>query len=157
MRNIRPIPLTVEELQTKFSYDPEKGILKRLSDGRWEWGCSSEGYPKVLGVGYVHRIIWKMHAGSDAIYRIDHRNQIRDDNRWVNLREATASQNRFNGGIDANNTSGHRGVFFQANKWRAQITVQNKKRHLGYYATREQASAAYKAAAKLYAGEFATL
>jgi len=152
---MKPIPLTASELRERFTYDPLTGVLTRRSDGKSKWRLSSEGYPAVANFAYVHRIVWKMQTGSDASHRIDHRNQIRHDNRWENLREATASQNRFNGGLDANNTSGFRGVFFQANKWRAQITVNGKRRHLGYYETREAASKAYLAAAQHFAGEFA--
>jgi hypothetical protein len=49
----------------------------------------------------------------------------------------------------ADNTSGFRGVHWRkdARKWQALIRVDYKRKHLGYFDTAEQASAAYQKAA----------
>ena len=61
-------------------------------------GCrDADGYlvMKFEGVMFkVHRIIWKMVTGKEPVTIIDHRNTVRTDNRWANLREATRSGSR---------------------------------------------------------------
>jgi hypothetical protein len=88
---------------------------------------------------------------------IDHANRDRSDNRWVNLREASPSQNRMNRGKQRNSASGIKGVHWasHARRWRADVTFKGRRHRLGYFDTREAAAAAYEAAAHRLAGEFA--
>lgn len=81
------------------------------------------------------------------------------DNRRANLRLATKSQNQMNRRIQRNNTSGFKGVhlFKRTGKFRAYIMVQGKEKHLGYFATAEEAHVAYVKAAVEIHGEFAQL
>lgn len=62
----------------------------------------------------------------------------------ANLRFATKMQNQPNAGISRNNTSGYRGVSWDAKcgKWRAQIRVQKKLIHLGLFSSTEAAAIA---------------
>ena len=90
---------------------------------------------------------------------IDHINGGKTDNRLTNLREATASQNQFNRGRPASNTSGFKGVSLgKASKnYRARIVVRGTTHDLGYHASADSAGAAYaKASAELH-GEFGRL
>ncbi len=59
----------------------------------------------------------------------------------------------------ANNTSGYKGVslFGRDSKWKAQIQVDGKKRHLGYFDDKIEAAKAYDRAALELHGEFAVL
>jgi hypothetical protein len=94
--------------------------------------------------------------GSFPDKEIDHINQIKSDNRWNNLREATRTQQHGNKPLLTSNTSGLRGVRFnkRLNKWDACIHISNKKTHLGLFITKEQAVEAYNKAAESYFGEF---
>ena len=58
-----------------------------------------------------------------------------------------------------NNTSGFRGVSFHraGDKWQAQIRVDGRLTHIGYFATAEDAARAYDDAARKHYGEFARL
>lgn len=89
-------------------------------------------------------------GGTQAGLHIDHVNGDALDNRRDNLRFVTPQINQVNrGGLSKANTSGIRGVGYVSglkNPWRAQITVNGKNRHLGLYATVEEASAARRAA-----------
>jgi hypothetical protein len=119
----------------------------------------SHGYVRISVCGkeyYAHRLAWLWVTGSWPESRVDHRNLVRSDNRWDNLRAATHAENCQNTGARAHGTSGRKGVTWHkvAGKWMAQIMAGRKKEYLGLYATREEAGAAYDAAAKRLHGEF---
>jgi hypothetical protein len=84
-------------------------------------------------------------------YEVDHINQIPHDNRINNLRLVTHSQNQQNRrGAQKNNlSSGVRGVHFEKSrgKWRASIGVHGGTKFLGRYDFKQDAEAAYAAAA----------
>lgn len=87
---------------------------------------------------------------------VDHKNRATLDNRrHANLREATPSENSRNRRPDRG--CGIKGVSFnrQIGKWHARIALEGRRIHLGFYATKEEASAARKAAEAKYHGEFA--
>lgn len=90
---------------------------------------------------------------------VDHINGNPLDNRKCNLRLATASQNMHNKRMQKNNTSGFKGVHWDKNKrkWQANIKIGDKRRFLGGFDTAEEASCAYKNAAKQLHGEFIRL
>jgi hypothetical protein len=81
------------------------------------------------------------------------------DNRRLNLRVSTNSQNIRNQRRRVTSRSGYKGVCFanRERKWKAQITVDGKNKSLGLHATPEAAYASYCSAAVLYFGEFARL
>jgi hypothetical protein len=93
--------------------------------------------------------------------QVDHVNGSGLDNRRENLRRADKSQNNMNRGRQSNNTSGHKGVTRDRDKWKAQIgipsAVLGKKRmlYLGRFDQLEDAAEAYRAAAEKYHGDFA--
>lgn len=89
----------------------------------------------------VHIIIWIMHYGHyPEPFIVDHKNRIKDYNYIDNLRLFTKSQNALN--VDAV----YKGVTFDSdrNKWRAQISINNKTVMLGRYNTREEAELSYE-------------
>jgi hypothetical protein len=107
---------------------------------------------------YVHRLIFFIFNGYYPKY-IDHINGDRSDNRIENLRECTNSQNSANKNKLATNKSGYKGVHFvrSVGKYRAQITLDSKVKHLGYYETAEQASEKYNFEFTKHFKEFAKL
>jgi hypothetical protein len=94
-------------------------------------------------------------------YQVDHINRNKLDNRKDNLRISTIAQNCANKDLMSNNTSGHKGVYWnKANqKWHARIMYQyhghKMYKHLGYFEEILDAVAAYESAAKLYNKEYA--
>jgi hypothetical protein len=107
----------------------------------------------------LHNIIWKMETGLDPLPGciIDHVDNDQGNNKWGNLREATHSQNSCNKKMRVDNRSGLKGVG-APNKWghhQATITVNGRRRSLGYFADAGDAHAAYVRAAKEVHGEFA--
>jgi hypothetical protein len=101
---------------------------------------------------YLHRAI----MGEPDGFQVDHINGNGLDNRRVNLRLATRSQNQHNRGASSNNTSGFKGVTWHngVKKWQAQIAFCGKNKYLGRYDTVEAAHAAYAEASIKYHGEF---
>lgn len=91
----------------------------------------------------AHRIIWTMAHGVTPGF-VDHINGVRTDNRLVNLRCVTQSQNARNRKLQDNNKSGYTGVHkdSRTGKWVASIG-------LGYFESLESAVAARKAAEKV--------
>jgi len=148
----------IEVLRGLFCYEPETGRL--LRGGREAGYIDNLGYRRVSigGKGYqAARVVWALVTGHPPADEIDHIDGDRSNNRWSNLREATRSQQMWNTRILRSNTSGYRGVsFIRAHKqWRAAISVNGKKVHLGYYQSPETAHEAFQAAAhKLRDAEF---
>lgn len=122
------------------------------------WTLGTNGYAVGRPAGHggaiaMHRLI--MH-GVEKGGVTDHASGDKLDNRRSNLRECTPKQNARNTRMSKNNTSGAKGVRATENgKWQARITVDRKEIHIGNYATIEEASAAYDAAALMMHGEFA--
>jgi hypothetical protein len=79
------------------------------------------------------------------------------DCRTQNLRPATKAQNQWNRKLCTRNTSGVKGVHFEAQtqRWRAEIWVNNKHLRLGRFDTIDEAAAAVTAARVQLHGEFA--
>jgi hypothetical protein len=81
-------------------------------------------------------------------YIVLHINHSRDDNRFVNLRHATRVENSRNKSIYSKNTSGFNGVcwYERGSKWIANIRINGKLKHLGYFTDIDEAIIARKKA-----------
>lgn len=88
---------------------------------------------------------------------IDHKNRNPLDNRKINLRDATPSQQVQNQPVRKTNTSGFIGVRFCKNiqKWRARIVINYKEINLGCFINKDDAIRARLKAEAEYFGEFA--
>ena len=81
------------------------------------------------------------------------------DNRRLNLRIATQSQQCMNRRVLRLGRSGYRGVRYhvRTKDWEARITLERKTMSLGVFDSAGDAYAAYCSAAKIIHGEFAKL
>jgi hypothetical protein len=102
---------------------------------------------------YLHREVLGV---TDPAIEVDHESGDGLDCRRGNLRRATNAQNQANRPLSRCNTSGFKGVSWRARsrRWRAQI---GRRKHLGCFATLEEAARAYDAAALERYGAFARL
>jgi hypothetical protein len=160
--------ITAERLRESLDYDPATGVFtRRLVKGGYKvddvaGSNNGRGYTiiRVDGRGYsAHRLAWLYVIGEWPIGDLDHINGDKADNRFCNLREATESQNLANSRMQADNTSGFKGVSWHkhARKWIACIGLNGKVKHLGYFDTRERAFIEYVFAAWRHFGDFAKI
>jgi hypothetical protein len=100
----------------------------------------------------MHREI--MNAPDDL--HVDHINGNGLDNRESNLRLATSAQNTWNRDKNKNNTTGFKGVTCDKGrgKFRAQIRVNGKHVHLGWFDDPRKAAVAYDSGVRKYHGTF---
>lgn len=158
--------ITQDELKEFLQYDAETGIftwLKRTSN-RVKIGAVAgtkhcAGYVSISLNGKLylaHRLAWLYTHGELPKHEIDHINGKRNDNRILNLRQATHKQNLYNTGMFSHNSSGIRGVFQRKDtgKWQAQTKENGRHKSLGCYKTAELAAAAYQDYAQRTFGEF---
>jgi len=95
-----------ESVRLLFDYDCDTGILTRKTTVSWNAEKGSEA-GSINGAGYralridgshylVHRIIWLWQYGDWPQFEIDHINNVRTDNRLINLRDVTHGENQQN-------------------------------------------------------------
>lgn len=159
---------TRDYLRSLFHYDPDTGLITRRVRRQTQRAGTVVG--TVDGKGYLHvnldgrfvrlhRLAWFMETGVVPVKGIDHRNNIRTDNRWSNLREASQHGNSGNIGLPSHNRSGFKGVSknTRSGLWHAQIKLFGKQTCIGRYADIRAAALVYNHAAEQHFGEFAKL
>ena len=91
----------------------------------------------------IHRLVAKAFIPNpDGKPCVDHINNNRNINHIDNLRWVSPFENQHNRTINKNSTSMVKGVDFHNNKWRAQITIDGIRIHLGYFDNLEDAKQA---------------
>jgi hypothetical protein len=157
--------ISQDELKQRLHYNLETGVFTWLVDSRVRKAGDDAGFKHHTGYIVIaingrqyqaHRLAWLYVTGESPTGLIDHKDQVRDNNKFSNLRNATRSQNSLNSGIRVSNKCGFKGVFFVSsnNKFRAQAMLDGVKKHLGYFATAEDAHQAYVAFSKNNHGKF---
>ncbi len=160
--------LDQKKLMEMLAYNPATGMFywvaplsaaHSVKKGDRAGTVNKEGYVhiKIDGKSYLgHRLAWLYITGSWPKGILGHRDGDRANNAWLNLREATRSQNSANSKLYKNNTNGVKGVFRQKNgKFTARIRVNGKLKSLGTCDDIGDAAAAYKSAADENFGKFA--
>jgi hypothetical protein len=158
--------LTAEYVRSILDYDPETGEFRWKEDRKGQKtrgmiaGATTKGGYRIISIWKVrylaHRLAWLIMTGSWPIDQIDHINHDPADNRWVNLRAATYTQNQQNSRSMKHGVR-YKGVHQDGERWVAYITINKKRRHLGQFGSAEDAALAYNEAAMLAFGEFAHL
>lgn len=114
--------LTQTELKELLDYCPETGVFTYLvtkkgwvRKGYRAGSPHNKGYRHISIGGHLwleHRLAWLYMTGEWPEFKIDHRDGIKNNNAWMNLRAATDQQNSFNQKLRSSNTTGFRNVQF---------------------------------------------
>ncbi len=90
---------------------------------------------------------------------VDHWDGDGLNNRRINLRQSTKSQNMANRQKNINSSSPWKGVYWYPikSKWHASVSIQGKRRSLGYFKDECDAATAYNFAAAEAFGQFSRL
>lgn len=141
-------------IKENFRYNSETGRVCRRNtvEGKDKWSLGDKrstirGYRLIYFKSKTyraHRVAYLLHTGDWPIDQIDHINHVKDDNRWCNLRPASCLENNRNVPLTVNNTSGHKGVYWNKNNnvWMAKIWIgakDGKWKHLGCFKDYERA------------------
>jgi hypothetical protein len=149
------IPLSKGYAAIVDAVDADLSQLMWYAHGTLHYAMRHEGNGRMI----MHRIILSRMLGRDldSTELVDHINGMGWDNRRANLRLATHQENMRNSKRRKSNTSGYKGVSWDAErkKWIAGISVNHKYVFLGRYDTAEEAHKAYCSAAEEIQGEFA--
>lgn len=150
---IRHIPLTQGQVAIVDAADYEWLM-------QWKWAARRDGrtFYALRHSDDNHRVIIKMHAQilpPKPGFQADHINRNGIDNRRVNLRYATFSQQ----GINRRSHKQFKGVRRSsgAKTYQARLVINGRLTSVGTAATPEDAARLYDAAAQLHYGEFAYL
>lgn len=145
-----------KELKRLFNYDADTGHFIRIIKTS---NCVNIGdIAGTIRNGYViisidrknyraHRLAWLYMTGKWPDLDIDHINGIRNDNKFINLRNVSRSINIQNmKSAKSQSKTGVLGVFYDGNKFKSQIGIDGKTIYLGCFKTQELAHQAYLSA-----------
>ena len=151
--------LSQEELREILDYNPLTGLFirrKGLRKGEIAGHKHKKGYVFIT-VNYkryvAHQLAFLYMEGYIP-KEIDHDNRIKYDNKWLNLKACTHSQNQHNRDMNSNNASGTTGVYWSKSqlRWVAVIEVESKRIWLGVHKQKEDAARARRDAEVKYNG-----
>lgn len=158
--------VTQDRLKELFRYDPETGNFLRIKGVRKAAAGVIAGTKALNGYitisvdckrYYAHRLAWLYMHGSMPV-QIDHKDRIRDNNIFSNLRAADNSTNNANRISPRMMEKRAKGVkMLPSGRYAASIKAGGVTRHIGVYATELDAAAAYDKEARSRFGEFAVL
>ena len=157
--------ITQDKLKELLDYNQDTGIFT------WKVPVKgSKGRGKIAGTktkkGYVdvciqgkkyglHRLAFLYMTGQIPKC-VDHKNTIKSDNRWLNLREATYETNSYNYG-NRKSITGIRNVYYDPrgkSKYFVYLKVAGKGKHYGFFESLAAAGKAADMARKEQHGEY---
>ena len=144
---------TYDEIAERISYDPESGhfFQKEVKFSNRPVGSRIGCLHKTKGYRYLsfknttlreQRVAFLLMTGSWPEGQVDHINRIKDDNRWINLRDVSPSENCQNRGKFKTNRSGYKGVVWQkySEKWQVLCRREGVQYYLGLFENLEDAA-----------------
>jgi len=152
---------TLKEL---LHYNPDTGdftwlISKGVKAGTVvKYSIQGHIYVRIHGRSYpIHRLAFLYMTGEFPVDQVDHINNIRSDNRFINLRECNSFENTCNSPLRSDNTSGAKGVHWDSknSKWYASICAKKTRYFLGRFDDFELAEFVINEARDILHGEFA--
>lgn len=161
-------PLTADRVRALFEYNQHSGAFTRKEavanqhEGDVVGCVGKRGYfvANIDGkIQYLHRVAWLYMTGTWPVGKLDHKNRVKTDNSWNNLRLASDSQNATNSNPRKSRSStGYRGVYKcpVSSKYIAEVRHLGKRVLCKRFCTLEAAAEAARATRDKYHGEFAS-
>ena len=163
----------MQRVSEKLSYDPQTGKLfwNRCDFMSPSWnaryagkeaGCiAPDGYVVVRSCGEVckgHILAWKIQTGEWPSFPIDHKDRVRHNNSWSNLRKSDGTCNAHNKPAQKNSLTGKKGVGFRKDikKFYSRISHGGKTHFLGYVDSESEAIRRYNEKADQLYGSHAS-
>lgn len=155
--------ITQLELKAILEYEPDTGEWTWLISpranvpvGQLAGSYNSEGYKRIKIDGVVYpatQLAVLYMTGRWPKDEVDHKNRIPGDDRWINLREATHSENMRNRAPRKDNKSGVAGISWRESrqKW----VVKCDGVYIGQFNALEDAVKVRKEFVEKFHGEFA--
>lgn len=149
--------ISAEALRNLLSYNPEVGEFRwavrrgKMNAGQPAGTINGMGYHQIMlnrKLYLSHRLAWLYVHGKLPDAQIDHINGVKSDYRICNLRECSHGENHQNRGKQKNggiSTSEFHGVSRRkdCDRWKAEICVNGKRKHLGLFIKEVDAKNAY--------------
>lgn len=157
--------VAAQRLHQLFTYSPETGEfrvkeVRRGSPAKVGDLCGTvrpDGYLviRVDGKAYLsHRLAWLYMTGDWPAQEVDHKDRVRSNNAWSNLRASSSTLNKVN--RITRKRKYHdlpKSVIPKRGRFQSKVTVGGKTKSLGVYDTPEEAHAAYLSMARSKYGQ----
>ena len=166
IRRLTHTPEFLARLKAAVSYDPETGYCtwlvtrSRTKAGERAGTVQRDGYVRIrferVGIR-AHLFAWFFMTGEWPTQEIDHKNNDTSDNRWVNLRHGTRSQNHYNRSPAKKKSSRFRGVYATRKGKKTWWVAALHHQYLVYFEVEEEAARAHDRAALARDPEFVKL
>ncbi len=143
--------ISQERVKELLHYNPKTGIFTRkvrtanaINEGQRAGNITANGYREISLDNkkyYEQRLAWLYVYGYMPECEVHHKNGIKDNNKLKNLEELSYSCHALTRGLQSNNTSGIKGVWFDKSrsKYTAAVHLNDKKIQLGRYDTFDKA------------------
>lgn len=164
---MKPLEIPIDRVRAVLRYEPWTGnlywtekITDKVTVGA-RAGCATKLYIFIGLDGKLyaaHRVAYAWMTGEQPPPVLDHHDLNTKNNRWENIRPATHSTNGANRPHQKNSQTGVKGVHYYPDRkkpWLARLQCQGALRLNKYFATQDEAVAAYRSAADEWFGEFA--
>jgi len=145
--------LTQKRLKEILHYNPKAGIFTWLRTRGGAIKGDDVGYINKVGYRIIgidnklynaSRLAWLYMSGYFPEHEVDHRDRIKNNNKWENLRHVSHQCNLRNCKKRNTNTSGITGVSWhkRCKKWQVQIKTLDRLIHIGYFNSKLNAAKA---------------
>jgi hypothetical protein len=111
-----------------------------------------EGNKKTTSIHVLVAMAFLGHVPNGHNVEVDHKNDIKNDNRLENLQLLSGAEHRRKPKKSMNTSSQYTGVTWckNANKWKSGIYIDGKQKHLGLFTDDKEAYENYKKALEMY-------
>lgn len=162
------VDLTAHRLREILDYNADTGVFtwkiafcRKTKVGAKAGHVGVRGYVDIRIDGFryrAHHLAMLYVTGRWPELQIDHINQVKSDNSYLNLRLCTQGENNRNRTVKRKTKTGLKGVILTRNNtFTARIGHEYEKIHLGTFGSADDAKRAYDEAATRLHGDFACL